>query len=302
MWHQSRSSFWQLRLLNNIFHHDTVTWWKMHRRSIDIQADQRIKKKTKPHTGVGEYKHEDGHLLLQLNEDLRSGVAHQTLLDLSQQKLLHWNFPALHKELLVEFSYNLWNFILSNNNNKQMISVTKTDEWKQSEQQPQAPCWRSLAILPAPRSRSELSYPPAPCKLWNAACKLDCRGCHQTARSRCYEKRRTKFHCRLSDWSPLKVTVSWPSESEGHRRHQSRLPLRSHSWALPADGFASHTASLRQWADWCIVSYLWPWVNPPSWLPTLYLFALTQVKVTENNVKVGGGSLYWSWTEPLWSW
>lgn len=163
---------------------------------------------------------------------------------------------------------------------------------KASEQQPQAPCWQSLVILPAPRSRSELSYRPAPCKLWNAACKLDCRGFHQTARSRCYEKRRTKFHSLLSDWSPLKVTASWPSESEGHRRHQSRLPLRSHSWAPPADGFASHTASLRQWADWCIVSYLWPWVNPPSWLLTLYLFALTQVKVTENNVKVGGSSLY----------
>lgn len=80
--------------------------------------------KKKSHTGVGEYKSEDGHLLLELNEDLCSGVAHQTLLDLSQQKLLHWNFPALHKELLVEFSYNLWNLILSHKN-KQMISGTK---------------------------------------------------------------------------------------------------------------------------------------------------------------------------------
>lgn len=42
---QSRNRFWQLRLLNNMFHHDTVTWWKMHRRSIEIQADQIIKKK-----------------------------------------------------------------------------------------------------------------------------------------------------------------------------------------------------------------------------------------------------------------
>lgn len=95
---------------------------------------------------------------------------------------------------------------------------------------------------------------------------------------------KTRFYSLLSDWSHLNITAISPSEREGHRRPQSRLPQRSHSWAPQADGFASHTASLPQWADWCIVSYLWPWVNLPSWLLTLYLFALTQVKVTEETL------------------
>ena len=53
------------------------------------------------------------YLFLQSDEDLRSSVPHQTLLDLLQQDLLYRDLLALHKELLVDLPNDLGHLVLS---------------------------------------------------------------------------------------------------------------------------------------------------------------------------------------------